>query len=126
MNPNETPTTHRHVVRRSDQGLVIAGTRVTLYSLMDYVVENYPRKYIQGLFNLTTEQIEDVMDYIESHREEVSAEYQLVLRRAEALRQHYEESNQALRAQIKALPPKPGQEALRAKLQAWKDRLGIP
>ena len=125
MNDNEMPTTHRHVVRRRGRGLVIAGTRVTLYSIMDYVIEHYPLKYIQDLFNLTPEQMEDVMDYIETHRVEVETEYQLVLKKAEELRQHYEEPNRVLRAKINAMPPKPGQEQIRAKLQAWKDRLGI-
>jgi hypothetical protein len=92
---------------------------------MDYVIEHYPLKYIQDLFNLTPEQMEDVMDYIETHRVEVETEYQLVLKKAEELRQHYEEPNRVLRAKINAMPPKPGQEQIRAKLQAWKDRLGI-
>jgi type IV secretory pathway VirD2 relaxase len=92
---------------------------------MDYVVANYPLKYIRNLFNLTQEQIEDVMDYIESHREEFEAEYQLVVQKDEELRQYYEAKTQKLRDKIASMPPKPGQEKIRAKLQAWKEELGV-
>ncbi|MHC5814506.1 MAG: hypothetical protein ACYT04_00835 [Nostoc sp.] len=48
------------------------------------------------------------------------AEYQMVLKEAEELRQYYEEKNRDLIARLAAQPPKPGQEAVRAKLQAAK------
>jgi uncharacterized protein (DUF433 family) len=124
-NLNEIPTTYRHVVRRRDRGLSVAGTRITLYLLMDYIKEGYPTKFIKGFFNLTDEQMADVMDYIETHKTEFEAEYQLVLRKAEEIRQYWEERNRERFAQIAAKPPKPGQEEIRAKLQAWKTRLGI-
>jgi hypothetical protein len=125
MNDNEIPTTHRHVVRRRDRGLSVAGTRITLYMLMDYIKERYPTKFIKGLFNLTDEQMANVMDYIETHQTEFEVEYQRVLQKDEELKQYYEAQNQKIRAEIAAMPPKPGQEKLRAKLQAWKQRLGV-
>jgi len=42
---------------RTERGLTIAGTRITLYDVMDYVTAQYPPKFIQGLFDLTEEQI---------------------------------------------------------------------
>jgi hypothetical protein len=36
---------------RTDRGLTIAGTRITLYDVMDYVTAQYPLKFIRGLFN---------------------------------------------------------------------------
>jgi len=59
---------------RTERGLTIAGTRITLYDVMDYVTAQYPPKFIQGLC-------------------------------------------------IAAKPPKPGTEAIRAKLQAEKAKL---
>ena len=65
------------------------------------------------------------MDYIETHRTEFEAEYQWVVQKDEELRQYYDAQTQKIRAQIASRPPKPGQEQIRAKLQAWKEELGV-
>lgn len=110
---------------RTEAGLIIAGTRITLYDVMDYVTAQYPPEYIRNMLNLTLEQINAALSYIEENRVEVEAEYQSVLQEAEEIRQYWEERNRERLAQIKALPPKPGQEAVREKLQAWKEKLGM-
>jgi uncharacterized protein (DUF433 family) len=107
---------------RTERGLTIAGTRITLYDLMDYVTSEYPSKFIQGLFELTEEQINAALAYIEANRATVEAEYQMVLKEAEELRQYYEEKNRDLITRLAAQPPKPGQEVVRAKLQAAKGK----
>jgi len=107
-------------ILRTERGLTISGTRITLYDVMDYVTAQYPPKFIQGLFELTAEQMNAASAYIEANRAAVEAEYQIVLKEAEELRQYYEEKNRDLIAQLAAQPPKPGQEAVRAKLQAAK------
>ncbi len=105
---------------RTERGLTISGTRITLYDVMDYVTAQYPPKFIQGLFELTEDQIDAALAYIKANRAAVEAEYRIVLKEAEELRQYYEEKNRDLIAQLAAQPPKPGQEAVRAKLQAAK------
>ncbi|BAZ50397.1 hypothetical protein NIES4103_30130 [Nostoc sp. NIES-4103] len=105
---------------RTERGLTIAGTRITLYDVMDYVTAQYPAKFIRSLFDLTEEQINAALSYIESHRAEVEAEYQVVLREAEELRQYYEEQNRERVARIATLPPPPGLEAAWEKLQVSK------
>ena len=105
---------------RTERGLTIAGTRITLYDVMDYVTAQYPPKFICGLFNLTDEQVSAALSYIEAHRAEVEAEYHLVLKEAEALRQYYDEQNRDLLARLATKPPKPGMEAAWEKLQAQK------
>jgi uncharacterized protein (DUF433 family) len=105
---------------RTERGLTIAGTRITLYDVMDYVTAQYPPKFIQGLFELTDEQINAALSYIEANRAQVEAEYQQVLKEAEELRQYYEEKNRELIARIAAQPPKPGTEAAWEKLKAAK------
>ncbi|QSJ14325.1 DUF433 domain-containing protein [Nostoc sp. UHCC 0702] len=107
---------------RTERGLTIAGTRITLYDVMDYVTAQYPAKFIRSLFDLTEEQIDAALSYIESHRAEVEAEYQVVLKEAEELRQYYEEQNRERVARIATLPPPPGLEAAWKKLQASKAR----
>lgn len=105
---------------RTERGLTIAGTRITIYDVMDYVTAKYPPKFIRGLFNLSEEQINAALAYIETNRAEVEAEYQMVLREAEELRQYYEDKNRDLIARLAAKPPKPGMEAAWKKLQAQK------
>ncbi|MEM6840207.1 MAG: DUF433 domain-containing protein [Cyanobacteria bacterium P01_C01_bin.120] len=105
---------------RTARGLTIAGTRITLYDVMDYVTAQYPSKFIQGLFDLTTAQIDVALAYIETHRAEVEAEYQQVLQETEELRQHYEEQNRERAARSAAKPPKPGTEIAWEKLRAAK------
>ncbi|MDZ7957241.1 MAG: DUF433 domain-containing protein [Aulosira sp. DedQUE10] len=105
---------------RTERGLTVAGTRITLYDVMDYVTAQYPPKFIRGLFNLTDEQVNAALSYIEENRAEVEAEYQIVLKEAEELRQYYEEKNRDLIARLATKPPKPGMEAAWEKLQAQK------
>ena len=121
---SETITSSPTVIRTS-RGLSIAGTRITLYSLLDYLHAGWPPHLIRDEFNLTDRQITEVMQYIETHRDAVEAEYQVVLQQAEENRQYWEARNKERLARITALPPKPGQEALRAKLQAAKAKLGM-
>lgn len=110
------------VVVRTERGLAIAGTRITLYNIMDYVTANWPPKLIRDRFDLTDQQIADVLTYIADHRAEVEAEYQQVLQQAEETRRYWEERNRERFAQIAALPPRPEHAAVRAKLAAAKAR----
>jgi uncharacterized protein (DUF433 family) len=107
---------------RTERGLTIAGTRITLYDVMDYMTAQYPPKFIRALFDLTEAQISAALSYIEANRAEVEAEYQLVLKESEELRQYYEEQNWERVARIATLPPPPGMEAAWEKLQASKAR----
>ena len=112
-------------VVETSRGLSIAGTRLTLYDIMDYLTADWPPELIRDWFDLTDEQTADVMDYIETHRAQVEAEYQLVLQQAEETRRYWEGRNEARLAKVAALPPKPGQEEVRAKLAAWKATLEV-
>jgi uncharacterized protein (DUF433 family) len=113
-----TPTSHeRSAIIRTERGLTIAGTRITLYDVMDYVSAQYPPKFIQGLFDLTEAQMNKALAYIEAHRTEVEAEYQQVLQEAEELRQYYEEQNRERVTRSATQPPKPGTEAAWEKLR---------
>ncbi len=47
----------------TERGLTIAGTRITLYDVMNYVMGQYPPKFIQGLFELTEEQLNAALAY---------------------------------------------------------------
>ncbi|NET61408.1 MAG: DUF433 domain-containing protein [Symploca sp. SIO2E6] len=112
----------RPVIIQTERGLTIAGTRITIYDVMDYVKAQYPPQFIRALLNLTEEQINTALDYIQSHRAHVEQEYQIVLQEAEELRRYYEEQNRERIAKVRAQPPKPGTEAIREKLQQMRAR----
>lgn len=107
----------RSSIIRTERGLTIAGTRITLYDVMDYLKAQYPPKFIRDAFNLTDEQIHAALSYIEAHQAELEVEYQDILKTAEENRQYWEEQNRDRFARIAAAPPRPGYEAARAKLQ---------
>ena len=106
-------------VVRTGRGLTIAGTRKTLYQVMDYVTAGWPPKLISDRMELTEEQIRDEMEYIAAHRDEVESEYRLVLQQAEEHRRYWEERNRERFAAIAANPRTDNPE-LRAKLAALK------
>lgn len=118
---NET-TTISNVVRTS-RGLTIAGTRITLYSIMDYIKADWPPKLIQDLFDLTDQQITDVLAYIEANREEVEAEYQIVLQKAEENRRYWTEYNREHLEKVAAMPHKPEHKEIWKKLKARQAKL---
>ncbi|WGV27732.1 DUF433 domain-containing protein [Halotia branconii] len=107
---------------RTERGLTISGTRITIYDVMDYVIAQYPSKFIRTLFNLTDEQINAALSYIEANCAEVEAEYQVVLKQAEEIRQYWEERNREHFDRVAAMPPKLGKEVLWAKLKEQKAR----
>ena len=98
-------------------GLTIAGTRITLYDVIDHLKAPYPPKFIRDVFNLTDEQLRAALSYIEAHQTDVEAEYQEVLKSAEETRQYWEERNRERFARIAASPPRSEYEAARVKLQ---------
>ena len=110
---------------RTEQGLTIVGTRITLYDVMDHVVAGWTPKLILNWLPLTEQQLNSALSYIDANRTTVEAEYKIVLQETQKMRQYWEEKNRERLAQIAKLPPKPGQEEIYAKLQTWKAKLGL-
>jgi uncharacterized protein (DUF433 family) len=115
----ETETNAAAVVR-TERGLTLAGTRITLYDILTYLKADWPPHLIQQWLNLTAAQMTAAMDYINTHHETVEAEYQLVVQHAETNRRYWEERNRERLEQIAQLPPKPGTKVIHAKLHARK------
>ncbi len=118
--PNDQPA-----IIRTGRGLTIAGTRTTLYRIMDYVKADWPPKLIRDRLNLTDQQVADALAYIDQHREEVEAEYQQVLAESEEMKREWEEKRREIEAAIADKPLKPEEAEIRAKLAAAKARLGM-
>lgn len=111
---------NKPAITRTERGLTIFGTRITLYQIMDYIHAGYPRHLIRHQFYLTDEQFDGAMSYIDTHYEEVESEYQTVLQQTEEIRHYWEERNKERIAYISKLPPKPEYASAWQKLQARK------
>ena len=107
-------------ITRTERGLTIAGTRITLSQIMDYIHANYPRHLIRHQFYLTDEQFDAAISYIDAHYEEVESEYQIVVKQAEEIQDYWKERNQEHISNIAKLPPKPEYASAWQKLQARK------
>ena len=107
---------HQAVIVRTSRGLSLAGTRITLYAVMDYVKAGWPPKLIQDDLGLTNEQLEAALDYIAEHDTEFEAEYAEVVREAEENRRYWEEKTREREALIAQLPTRTNYPEARAKL----------
>lgn len=105
---------------RTERGLSIDGTRMTLYDVMDFYTQGYPRHAIRDRLLLTDAQIDAALKYIHKHYAAVEVEYQQILQDAEENRRYWDER---LREHLAHTPEpvlSPEQAALRAKFRAWK------
>ncbi len=116
-------TDNQTTVIRTDRGLSVAGTRITIYQIMDCLKADMSAALICERFRLTIRQITDVMEYIKNHHDEVESEYRQILEQAENNRQYWETRNQKRMAEIAAMSPKPGQGEIWHRLQQWKTKL---
>ena len=111
---NPLPRENR-TVTRTERGLTVKGTRLTLYSIMDEIKDNRSLKNIRDIYELTDEEMLDILDYIHLHRAEVEAEYQEVVRSSEESRRYWEERNRDRFAETFHQ-----REAVKAKLKEWR------
>jgi uncharacterized protein (DUF433 family) len=65
------------------RGPEVAGTRVTVYRIMDFLREGSSAGRIATALHLTEEQIRVALDYIAMHRRTVEAEYEKILQRVQ-------------------------------------------
>ena len=62
------------------RGPEIAGTRITVYDVMDYYLAGDSLSYIAYALSIYPEQVAAAIKYIEQHKEQVAAEYQEMLK----------------------------------------------
>jgi uncharacterized protein (DUF433 family) len=63
------------------RGPEIAGTRITVYDVVDYLQEGWRYDQIAGLFRLPPDDIQAAIRYIEAHEEDVMSAYRRILDR---------------------------------------------
>ncbi len=71
----------KSVIVNRGRGPEIAGTRITVFDVMDYLKHGWHRDRIAALFRLSSRDVQAAIDYIASHRHEVEADYQRILER---------------------------------------------
>lgn len=92
--------TRPSIERRSDMGLAISGTRITLYDVLDYLHEGWPPHLIRDWLALTDAQIDVALAYIAAHREMVEEEYRQVVAETEESRRYWDDQNRERLAAI--------------------------
>jgi uncharacterized protein (DUF433 family) len=104
-------TTAKPLIEITPRGPSIAGTRITVYSMMDLIKSpDWNREEIIEVMRITPEQLDAVYDYIEQHREEVEAEYARILERSAKARA---ESERIMRERSSFPPDMPWEERSR-------------
>jgi uncharacterized protein (DUF433 family) len=83
--------TKTSLIVETRRGPSIAGTRTTVFSVMDSLKNGHSRELIKQLFLISEEQLEAVLEYIAEHREEVEREYLDIVRRSAERREYYEQ-----------------------------------
>lgn len=114
------PSNEQAAIIRTERGLTIKGTRISLYDVMDLLKSQYPPKLIGDKFNLTSEQISSALSYIKANSKEIEAEYQLVLQTREEIKSYWEERNREHFVKIATRPRDHAKESLWAKLEEQK------
>lgn len=104
----------------TERGLTIAGTRISLYDILDLLAANYTPLLIRERLNLTDRQIYAALSYIKKNRDRLNAEYRKVLQTRQEIRQYWQERNRDHFSLIAEIPHKSGQEALWGKLEEEK------
>ena len=104
-------------VIRTERGLTVKGSRLTLYDVMGAMKKGESLKNIRDIYELTDEEMLDILDYIHIHTEEVEKEYQEVLQSAAENRKYWDEKN---REQLAGTYEQ--RDIVHAKLREWREQ----
>lgn len=109
------------VVRRSDRGLCVAGHRITLYLIEDYLRAGWPPHLLRHSLRLSDQEMTEVLDYLAANRSEFDREYERVAREATEREKYWREREQR-RRRLKVTRRKftPDQAAAWARLNALR------
>lgn len=95
------------IVRRRDRGLCVNGSRITLYSIMDFLKAGWPPHLLRDQLLLTEQEMQHVLDYLAAHSEEFDAEYDEVVRQAEEDERYWHARQEELQKRLAERPGPP-------------------
>jgi len=110
------PRENKTVVRAA-AGLTVKGSRLTLYYIMDVMKENNSLKNIRDIYELTDEEMLEILDYIHLNKTEVETEYHRIVKLSDENRKYWEEKNRDLMDKTYQQ-----RETVRAKLREWREQ----
>ncbi len=112
------------VVRRSDRGLCVAGHRITLYLIEDYLRAGWPPHLLQHSLHLSHQEMRQVLDYLIANRSDFDREYERVARQATEREKYWRDREQRRRKRLKVTRRNftPEQAAAWARLSALKQQ----
>lgn len=103
-----------HTVIRTSRGLSVNGTRLTLYDIRDSLHHGNSLKNVRDVYDLTDEEMLDILDYIHLNKEDFEKEYQEIVKANEEERKYWDERNRDLMERTRAQ-----REATIARLREW-------
>jgi uncharacterized protein (DUF433 family) len=106
----------------------IKNTRVTLFDLMDHLKLGLPPQFVASWYQLTAEDMDEVMQFLTAHEAAIEQAYAAANRRAAEARRYWEAKNrEVLVTDVCQRPPPPEADthwlALRDKLIAARKTL---
>lgn len=104
------------IIIETGRGPTIAGTRITVFSVMDSLKSGHSRDLIKQLFTISDEQLDAVLKYIALHQEAIENEYAEIVRCSEQRRATYEGVFRMLSPLSPDLPPDERRAQLRKRL----------
>jgi uncharacterized protein (DUF433 family) len=72
---------HEATIIDRGRGPEIAGTRITVYTILECLQEGWRPDLIAFWYHLGENQVEAAIRYIDEHKEEVAADYQKIMER---------------------------------------------
>jgi uncharacterized protein (DUF433 family) len=101
----EGPMITPKIINRG-RGPELAGTRITVYDILEYARAGWSKMRIAVTLGLDTRSVEVALNYIKEHEEEVNAEYQKIMARIDAgnppeLKAKLEASREKLKALLR-------------------------
>lgn len=80
---SDEPVKYEEFIHDRGRGPEIKGTRITVFVILDYLLEAWSPERIAAQFRLTVPQVEAAIEYIRDHTLEVMRDYIRILERAE-------------------------------------------
>jgi len=112
----------RNGIVRTGKGLTVAGTRITLYDVLDCDHEGWSPDRIADWLSLTPQEIDAALAYIAAHRAEVEEEYQQAIAEAREERAYWEARNRDRFERIQREPLPPEKAAIAERIRRYREQ----
>ena len=113
MNQQHTDSVHNSlIVTGTIEWPTIKNTRVTLFDLMDHLKQGLPPHFVAHWYHLTSEEMDEVVQFLKAHEAEIERSYAAANARAAAQRYYWEARNRyVLTSDVSQLPLPPHADA---------------